>query len=550
MKYSKLAKLYEDLESTTKNLKKRDILSEFLKNTEDSELEIIVLFVNGQIFPSVSEEVLGIADKMIIKTLEKISGVGEKRINQLWRERGDLGLVAEEIVKKKTQTTLSSKELSIEYVITSLREMSRIEGKSSNERKLSYLSKLLSSAEPKEARYIIRTVLGTLRIGMGFGNIRDAISKAFSVDAKNVQRAYELTSDLSEIALMAKNQGDGGLKKLSISIGKPLQLMLYQKASGIANGFKRVGKPSAIEYKYDGIRVQCHKNEKKVALFTRRLENVTKQFPEIEKYIKDNVNCKKCIIEGEAVAYNPRTKNYVPFQELGKRIKRKYDIERIAKEVPVVLYLFDILFLDNNSLLKEAYEKRRNTLKIIIKESKWKIELAKQLQTSSEKSAQEFYKKALEMGHEGVMMKNIKAEYSPGSRVGYGVKVKPIMETLDLIITGAIWGEGKRSRWLSSFILSCAKDGELVEIGKMATGLSEEQFEEITKRLKPLITKTKGKRVDVKPKIIVEVGYEEIQKSPTYSSGFALRFPRLIRFRDDKESADDIEKVRNILNSS
>jgi len=546
MDYQELADVYEQLDKTTKNLEKRDIIADFLKRTPKSELANVILFLNGEIFPSVSEEVLGIADKMVLKALSKITGKNENAITNVWKEKGDLGLVAEQVVKKKTQTTLSQEKLTISYVMEILRAIARFEGENSTQKKTGSLAKLLSSAKPKEARYITRTALGDLRIGVGFGIIRDAIVKAFNVEKEHVQHAYDFRSDLSELVLLAKESGNKGLKNVDLKVGKPLRLMLYQKAQGISNGFTRVGAPAAIEYKYDGMRVQCHFKKGEVTLFTRRLDDVTKQFPDLVGALKEHVSCKECILEGEAVAYNSKTKEYVPFQILGKRIKRKHRIDEIAKKIPVVLYVFDMLYLEGKNLLLEPFKKRRAALERIVRKKAWQVELAKQVITGNEDKAQRFYNEALEKHQEGVMMKKLDAQYQPGSRVGFGVKVKPILEPLDLVITGAIWGEGKRGKWLSSYVLSCKKGDVLAEIGKMATGLSEEQFEEVTKRLEPLITKTSGKRVEVQPKLVVEVGYEEIQKSPTYSSGFALRFPRLIRFRDDKEEPDDLERIKRI----
>lgn len=550
MKYSELAQLYKKLESTSKSLEKRDTIAEFLKHLKKDDLQTTVLFLNGEIFPSVSEEVMGIADKTVVKALSRTTGKTEEYIINVWKKKGDLGLVAEEVVKKKSQTTLSNEELTVKSIMESLRQISRYEGEKSTDKKLAHLSKLLSSAEPIEAKYLIRTSLGTLRIGVGFGIIRDAISKAFCVENKNIERAYNRISDIGEIVAIASEKGDKGLKNVKLKEGKPIRVMLYPKSKGITDGFERVGKPCAIEFKYDGLRIQVHKKGNDVKLFTRHLDDVTKQFPELEEYVKEYVSCKECILDSEAVAYYPETKTHQPFQYLSKRIKRKYDIKELAKSIPVVLYVFDIIYYNGSEIIKKEFEKRRALLEEVIKETKWKIELAKQLVTNSEEKANEFYQKALSSGQEGVMMKNLHAKYKPGSRVGYGVKVKPIMETLDLVITGAIWGEGKRSTWLSSFILSCKKNNEYLTIGKMATGLTEEQFEEMTKRLKPLIIKTNGRTVITEPKIVVEIGYEEIQKSPTYESGYALRFPRLIRVRDDKDDADTLSRVEEIYEQS
>ena len=321
----------------------------------------------------------------------------------------------------------------------------------------------------------------------------------------------------------------------------------------IEDAFERVGKPCAFEYKYDGFRLQIHKNNNKIKLFTRRLEDVTPQFPDVVEVINDHIKANNFILDSEIIGIDPKTKKWLPFQSISQRIKRKYDIETIKKTVPVIVNLFDAIMLNDKNLLKIAFKDRRKALEKVTKQSKNKIELAAQLVTDGRKEAEDFYAEALKKGNEGVMVKNLEAPYKPGSRVGYGVKVKPVMETLDLVIVGAEWGEGKRSSWLSSFTIACQDNGEFLEIGKVGTGIKEKSeegtsFEELTKLLKPLIINEKGKSIFVKPKIIIEINYEKIQKSPTYSSGYALRFPRLVKLRIDKGLHDvsDIEFIEQL----
>ena len=270
---------------------------------------------------------------------------------------------------------------------------------------------------------------------------------------------------------------------------------------------------------------------------------MTKQFPEVIEYVKKYVKGKTFILDSEAVGYNPKTKNYRPFQEISQRIKRKYDIEKLSRELPVEVNVFDILYYNGKSLIKEPFIKRRKLLEKIIKEKKWQLVLARQIITSDNKKAEEFYKKALKEGEEGVMVKALNAPYKPGARVGYGVKVKPEENDFDLVITGAEYGTGKRAGWLTSFDVSCKDKNKLLEVGKVSTGLKEKEeeglsYKEMTRILKPLIIETKGRHVKVKPEIVVSVTYQNIQKSPTYSSGFALRFPRFTRLRPDRNVSD------------
>ncbi|HLE06130.1 MAG TPA: ATP-dependent DNA ligase, partial [Candidatus Nanoarchaeia archaeon] len=532
MKYDLIAQILSKLEATTKRLEMTSILTEFLKTVKPDELDKVILLLRGTVFPEYREDVIGIADKLMIKILARASGRSEDEVVSEWKKIGDLGKVSEEFMIKRKQITLTNETLSVNKVFSNLLEVTRMEGKGSVDRKAALISELLTNANPTEARYITRTILGTLRVGMGAGTLRDAIAQAYNCDKELLEKAYNLTADYANVASIAAREGNEGLKKIGLQIGSPAKSMLYQKETNINDAFERVGKPAAIEYKYDGLRLQVHKKDGEVKLFTRNLDDVTKMFPEVISAVKENVKG-SCIIEGEGVGYNPTKKSFKPFQEISKRIKRKYEVEQLANETPVVLFLFDLFDYEGTNYLDKPFKERNAKLKTIIKQVPWKIELAKQIISSDEKEVDAFYKEALSKDQEGIMMKNLDAPYKPGSRVGYGIKIKPIKETLDLAISGAEWGTGKRSKWLSSFTLACKKDDDYLDIGKMGTGLNEKEFAEVTEKLKPLITSEDGKEVRVKPIILVEIGYEEIQKSPTYGSGYALRFPRLIRFRDD-----------------
>jgi DNA ligase-1 len=281
------------------------------------------------------------------------------------------------------------------------------------------------------------------------------------------------------------------------------------------------------------------------------MENVTRQFPDVVKLVQDNVKAKECILDAEAVGLTKDGK-YLPFQQMSQRIKRKYDIEKTAKELPVCVCVFDILEKDGEPLVQTPFQERHKIIEQTINVTTY-IKPAEQLITDDEKEATAFYEKSLKAGNEGVMMKRLDSVYKPGSRVGFGVKVKPVMETLDCVIVGAEWGEGKRSKWLASFTLAIKDGDEFLEIGKMGTGIKEKpeeglSFGEMTEMLKPLVIEEKGKGVKTKPKIVVEINYEEIQKSPTYASGYALRFPRLVRLREDRGPNDvaDLKEVENL----
>ncbi|MBU4246524.1 MAG: ATP-dependent DNA ligase [Nanoarchaeota archaeon] len=661
MLYRALAETYQKLEATTLKLEKARILSDFLQNSPAEELDNVCYLALGRIYPGWSETELGIASLLMVKTLSKTYGVNPKKIEEEWKKTGDLGTVAENLTETKKQAALFKRHLSLNDVFENLRKLPSHEGSGSQEKKRMLISELFSSASPLEAKYLARTIIGNLRIGVAEGILRDAIAEAFFATAyskaqlllktdgareferlfkiegkrfviedtiakyfeeddesgevkkrfeifkeKNtvriatckeidtiakeetfwkksksigadfifaesdeitkainekiysaVDEAIELSNDFGLVAKCASEEGDAGFKSITLELGHPIKVMLAQKSTGIDDALETVGTPCAIEYKYDGFRMQIHKKGDDVEIFTRRLENVTRQFPEIRDAVKKGIRADTCIIEGEAVGFDPKTKKYKAFQEISRRIKRKYEIGKTAEEIPIILNLFDILYLDGKSLIKAEFADRRRKLEVIVREMPMRLVLAEQLLTASKTSAEEFYKKSLEAGNEGIMFKNISAPYKPGSRVGHMIKLKPTMESLDLTIVGGEWGEGKRANWVSSFILACIDrdTGDFVGIGRMGTGIKEKtieglSFSELTEMLREHIIKEEGKTVMVEPSIVVEVAYEEIQKSPTYSSGYALRFPRLLRLRVDRapQEIDDLTRVEDLYN--
>lgn len=591
MRYLELAKIYEKLESTTKRLEKTYYLSEFLKVTPAEELEMIILLLNGRVFPLWDERNIGVASKLVIRAISLGTGISTGEIEELFRKTGDLGDVAGNLAGRKRQTTLFRQELTVSKVFENLQKLETMEGTGSVDRKLSLIAELLTSAEPIEALYLIRTVLQELRVGVGAGSIRDAIIWAYFPDAVGfqkcgcgalmpsiekclkcgkelkvkqrkteegythvldaVQQAYDLTNDFGLVARTARTSGLEGLRKIELRIGTPVKVMLALKAESMEDALKGVGIPAAVEYKYDGFRMQVHRSGDMIIIFTRRLENITAQFPEVVKYVRKSVSSESFILDGEAVGFDPKTKRYLAFQSISQRIKRKYGIEEMARDYPVELNLFDILYLNGRTLIHEEFKKRRKFLESIVTPSERRIVVARQEIVSDVVAARKFFNESEEAGNEGIMFKNISAPYKPGARVGHMVKFKEVMEGLDLVIVGAEYGEGKRSGWLTSYLVACQdSDGNLLEIGKVGTGVKEKSeagvsYEQFTEMLKPLIRSTKAKFVKVRPSIVIEVYYEEIQKSPTYSSGYALRFPRFVRLRADR-GIEDISTIKEV----
>ena len=557
MRYKKLAEFYEEASSTTKRLEKIEILSKFLKTLTEEDRDIMYL-LEGDIYPEYDERRIGISNQLAIKAISKATGTEEKKVIHEWKVIGDIGKVSEKFTLHKKQSTLNSHILTTKKVLENLRKLPDLEGKGTVNKKLGLITELLTSAEPVESKYLIRTLIGDLRIGIKESTIRESLAKAFFKDenaADKVQKAIDKSNDLAAVFDVCKKGKIKDFQKITLQIGKPIKAMLAQKAPTIAAAFKSVGKPCAVEYKYDGFRLIIHKKGNEVVLFTRRLENVTKQFPEVKDFILKYVKGDSFILDSEAVGYHKKTKEYTPFQAISQRIRRKYDIDKMQKDLPVEINVFDVLYYNGKSLLDEPFKKRSELVRKIVTKHPYKIISSKQIITSDEKKAEEFYKKALKDNQEGVMFKNLEAKYQPGSRVGHMLKLKPAERDLDLVITGAEYGTGKRSGWLSSFILSCRgkKKGEYLELGKVGTGIKEKSeqgeinFDKLNELLKPLIISEKGKTAKIKPKIIVAVTYQEIQHSPNYNSGWALRFPRITALRNDKplsEIADlkEIEK--------
>lgn len=598
MKYNELVEFYLSLSKTTKRLEKTRLTSEFLKKVPKNELREVVNLLEGSVFPSYSQEKLGVSTQLVIKAIAQTSGKNSDEIESKWKEIGDLGETAKSLLSEKSQMTLTSVELTVHYVFENIEKIARFEGSGTVSKKLGLIADLLSNASGDESLFIVRTLIGDLRIGLASGVLRDSIAWAYlpqvmplfrefgfesskgvvvgSVDEivdepvleaptekiareiynvilEYVQRGYDLTNDFAEVALIAKESGINGLKKVKPILGVPVRSMEAVKEEGVDSAFEAIGESVIVENKYDGYKIQIHKKGDKVWLYTRRQEDVTLAFPEIVGGAKKYLSCKSCIVEGECMAYDVKTKKTLPFQSVSRRIKRKHNIEEVRKEIPVEIKLFDVLYLDGESLLSNTILERRKILEGFVKEKKQLITLSEQIVTSDKKQVEEYYKKSLDEGYEGVMVKNPLAIYRPGRYVGFQFKLKPTLEHLDLVIVGAEWGTGKRSGWLSSYSLACRSGDEYLECGKIGTGIKEKEsegptFTQMTDILKKNIISEKGREVKIKPNVVVEIAYEEIQESKNYESGYALRFPRLVKIRDDKkpQDANNLKDVKHI----
>lgn len=536
------AELCQKVEGVSSTLEKIDLVAAFLAVLEEPELAIASNFVMGTVFPPGSDLVMGVGPSILYEAITRACGCSADFVSELLRETGDPGLVASKVVEKRRPQNfasfMGSDKVSITDVYQRFLAVSKASGRKSHELKVKNLQYLFSQATSLEAQYIARLAIEDLRIGVGEGGVRDALAKAFGRAAEEVERGYNLTNDMGLVAVSTKR---GKLSELSVTINRPMKMMLAQLSEGIPAALAEMG-TAAIEWKYDGARVQIHKDDKRVRIYSRRLENVTDSLPEISRAALKQIQAKSAILDGEAVALSsdgrPRA-----FQEILKRFRRKYNVEKLATEIPLSLFIFDIIYLDGQSVIDLPLMERRKLLVGIADPSL----LASQVLSDKTEVAEEIYKKALAAGHEGIMLKNPSSVYAPGKRGKNWLKVKPIMETLDLAVIGAKWGEGRRATFLGSYRLAChdPETGKLLDVGWVATGLTDESLAELTEMFKGLIIVQKGMEVELKPAVIFEVAYEEIQRSPNYSSGYALRFPRLVSVRDDKslEEADTLERV-------
>lgn len=550
MKYKELVEVYESLNSTTKRLEKTSILAEFLKNTDAEILPIVTLLSLGKIFPTWSEKELGIGLNLLMKAISLVVGVSTDIVEDRVRDKGDIGFAAEDLFRNRLQATLFTRPLTIVKVYNNMLKMTKISGKNAQTRKIRILTELLTSASPQEAKYITRTVVEELRVGIGEGTLKDAISEGFNINKEVVERALMLTNDPGLVAEVSKEEGEEGLKNLTLLPGKPVKPMLAQLSKNIEDSIEEMGY-ALCEIKYDGFRVQIHKIGDEIKVFTRRLDNIKDAVPEIVEYIEKCLPHEDFIVEGEIIA----TKEGKPisFQYILQRVRRKYDVERLRLEVPLTLYLFDVLYF-KKPLIDTPFEERRKILESISKIDDGKFGLSTQVKVTPEHVgyAEDLFKLSLEKGHEGIMIKDPNAPYMPGIRGKKMLKFKAEPETLDLVIAGGVYGRGRRANLIGSYLVAVQDEaGNLRTIAHTASGLDDNTLLELSNKVEALITEKKGRKVKARPEVILEVAFSEIVKSPEYESGYSLRFPIVKRIRDDLSVADidTVDRVDSIFKS-
>jgi DNA ligase-1 len=546
--FKSLSELLEKVEATTKRLEIIDLTANYLKTLSYEEIEPATNMMVGRAFPKYSQKSLDVNWSTLTRVLERISQFDWDLFRQAMASTGDIGSATKAVLehaKAKKQTQLTQKSLTITEVRRAIEAIARTSGSGSRTKKERLITTLLSQATPVEAKYLVKIFTGEMRTGLQEGLMEQAVARAFNVPLQKVQHASMVVGDIGEVAATLKTCGIEGLEKAGFSVFRPVKLMLAQTAQTVNEALAEHGGKTAFEYKYDGARVQIHKQNGSVEVFSRRLTNVTESLPEIVETVKRNINAQSAIVEGEVIALD--SAGYpIAFQHLMRRFKRTRGVANMTRRIPLTLYLFDVLYLNGESLIALPYLQRRQ----ILAQNAGEISLTKQIITNQQDEAEGFLKKAIAAGHEGLMAKKIDSPYTPGSRGKKWLKIKAVLEPLDLVITAAEYGYGKRKGWLSDYYLGARepKTSEFLSVGKTFKGLTDAEIIEMTKQLKQYAIGQEGHRVIVIPKIVVEVAYNEIQKSPKYKSQMALRFARISRIRDDKtpQEADTIDKVREI----
>jgi DNA ligase-1 len=548
--FKSLAEVLERVEATKKRLKIIDLTARFLLLLNADEVEPAISMILGRAFPKWSQKKLDVSWATLTVILQRITDANWEVFREAFSETGDVGsavkLVFERINPKK-QALLLEKTLTITEVRRLFLSISGAVGSGSREKKERLISALLGNASPVEAKYLARIFLGEMRTGLHEGLMEQAVAKAFDVQLAAVQKASMVLGDIGEAAFIAKT-GKERLLEIGFQVFRPVKLMLAQVASDVAEAVVNHGGKTAFEFKYDGARVQIHKGGSVVRVFSRRLTDVTESLPEVVDAVEANLGASDAIVEGEVVALDKKGRP-IAFQHLMRRFRRVHKVRDMAEKIPIRLFLFDILSLNGKSLISLPYIQRRK----ILTDNAGEIPLTAQLVTGQKNLAEKFLKQAMDAGHEGLMAKKIDSSYTPGSRGKRWLKIKPVLDSLDLVITAAEYGYGRRHGWLSDYYLA-ARDpvtGEFLNVGKTFKGLTDAEIIEMTRRLKELAVRENRNKVVVIPRIVVEVAYNEIQRSPKYKSRIALRFARISRIRDDKgpQDADTIDRVRAIFES-
>ena len=532
MQFLEFAQICERLEGTPGRLDMIEQVGAVLPRLGDDELPVFVRFIMGRVFPDWSPQKLGVGPNLLYDAVAYVVGTKRDAVREAINATGDAGLAVERLLANKEQTSFFIQEMDLLDVYQDFERMAAAEGQRSQREKLRVAQKLFGNARPLEGRYLARLMLEELRIGMGEGSVRDAVARAFDIDVHLIEHAHQAMNDLGEVALLAR-QNPAALSSVTIEPFRPVKMMLAQ-AGTIAGQIEDHGEV-AVEYKYDGSRFQFHKKDGVCRIYSRKLEEVTGSLPDIVRQLEEATADHDVILDGEAVAV--RDGRPMPFQYVIRRFRRKHQVDSMMEKIELVPRVFDILYLDGETLMDRPLVERRRLLEDVLK-----VHIAPQFRAGDVAGAEAIYTEALNRGHEGVMVKVLDSPYTPGVRGRLWVKVKPGVETLDLAVVGAEWGEGRRAKMFGSFLLAVQDQGRLLTVGKVATGITDEVLADLYALLKDSVIARSGKEVTLEPKVVFEVGYSEIQTSPNYESGYALRFPRFVQVREDK-SVDEAETI-------
>ncbi len=536
MDFLEFSHICEALEGTAGRLDMTGIVRDALSPLDEADLPLFIHYLMGRPFPDWSQEKIGVGPNSVYDAVAYVAGGDRQVVVSAINRSGDPGKSVEILLGKKEQMSFFSESLTLNDIGRDFTLLAVIGGNKSQREKDRILRRLFANASPLEGRYLARLLLGELRIGIGEGTMRDAIAGAFAVSPAAVEHAYQAANDLGEVALIAR-KGEDALNEVHIEPFRPLKMMLAKQGT-VTDMLSETG-VLAAEYKYDGTRFQFHKVDGICRMYSRRLEEVTHAIPDVVAML-DAATSHDVILDGEVIAV--RDGRPLPFQYVLRRFRRKHDIASHIKEIALAPNIFDILWIDGETLIDLPFAERRERLVAAVSDTC----VAPQLMSGDEEEIDALYRNALNDGHEGIMIKDPRSPYTPGVRGKLWVKIKPAVDTIDLVVTAAEWGEGKRAHIFGSFLLSClGEDGSYIPLSKVATGFSDEALQEMYVALSDLVLSEEGKMVHVEPQIVVEVGYAEVQKSPSYAGGFALRFPRFIRLRDDK-SPEEIESLRMI----
>ena len=564
MKFSVLSDSLEKMEKTSKRLELTGILVELLKKTPNEIIAKVIYLIQGKLKPNFEGVELGIAEKLVIRAISKSAGVTIKKIEDDYNDGGDLGITVSNILKQKTQTTFSTETITLERVYETLLKISTLQGKGSQDMKIKYISSLLNDATPEESKFILKILLGTMRLGVAENTVMDALAIAFTNSKENrelVENAYNVSSDLGKVSEVLAQDGFDGLLKFNVSLFSPIRPMLADRVKSEEEAVKRIENEFAAEYKLDGERVQIHIQDDKVILFSRSLENITNYYPDIVENVKKSLSVNEGIFEAEIVAINANTGNFLPFQELMHR-RRKHKLDQAITNYPITVNFFDILYHNGKELLNYSYNERRKNLEDVIKENEF-AKLIPMSIVNNTTDISDVLENSINSGCEGLMLKVLNANYRAGSRGSNWLKLKreyqnELGDSLDLVVVGAFFGRGRRTGKYGTLLLSTydSENDSFPTICKVGTGFTDENLDQLFQILSNKVILKKNPRVEssiesdiwFEPELVLEVVASEITLSPIHKTGlnlirkdtgFALRFPKFTgKIRTEKLAED------------